>query len=136
MPSLARVWRAGNGDCSTRWMISSFSVAEYPMRRPPQPQSRFFEQPVLQRQLGHHFLQRAGLPAQLLDLVRRRGLRRVAGQALLAPLQKFLRPTVIEVLHDPLAPAQLGDAVLAAQTSQHDADLFLCRKLPPDGAAN
>src|SRR6185436_15534930 len=27
----------------------------------------------------------------------------------------------------------LGDAVLAAQTRQHDADLFLCRELPPGG---
>src|SRR5580704_15141130 len=33
---------------------------------------------------------------------------------LLAGLQKFLRPAVIQVLDDPLAAAQLGDAVLAA----------------------
>src|SRR5262249_20493231 len=45
-------------------------------------------------------------------------------------------PTVIEVLHNPPAPAQAGEAVLATQASQHDADLFLCRKLPPGGAAD
>jgi hypothetical protein len=33
-------------------------------------------------------------------------------------------------LDDPFAAAQLGDAVLAAQTRQHDADLFLRRELP------
>jgi hypothetical protein len=32
--------------------------------------------------------------------------------------------------------AQLGDAVLAAQTGQHNADLLLRRKLPPGGAAD
>src|SRR5262249_45934062 len=101
----------------------------------PSPNRVFLEQPVLQRQLGHHFLQRAGLPPQLLDLVRRRCPRRVTGQALLASLQKFLRPAVIEVLHNPLAPAQLGDAVLAAQAGQHDPDLFFRRKLLPGGTA-
>jgi hypothetical protein len=50
-----------------------------------------------------------------LDLVRGRRPRGVAGQAFLASFQKFLRPAVIEVLDDPFAPAQLGNAVLAAQ---------------------
>src|SRR6516165_6211884 len=119
MPSLARVWRTGSGDCSTSRMISSFSAAAHLMRRPPQPpQSRFFEQPVLERRLGHHLLERAGLPAQLLDLLRGRRSRGVAGQALLAGLQKVLRPAVIEVLDDPFAAAQLGNAVLATQTGQ------------------
>jgi len=38
----------------------------------------------------------------------------VSGQALLAGLQKFLRPAIIEVLDNPLAAAQLGDTVPAA----------------------
>src|SRR6202030_225828 len=79
-------------------------------------------------------LQRAGLPAQILDLVRGRRPRGVPGQPLLASLQKFLRPAVIEVLDDPLAAAQLGDTVLAAQTGQNNADLLLRRKLAPGGA--
>src|SRR5262245_10196595 len=68
------------------------------------------------------------LATQVPDLVRRRRSRRIAGQALLARLEKFLRPTVIEILDDPLAPAQLGDAVLAAQSFQHDADLVSAEK--------
>src|SRR5438309_12133316 len=40
---------------------------------------------------------------------------------------------VIQVLDDPLATAQLGDAVLAAQPGQHNADLLLRRKLAPGG---
>src|SRR5207253_9767365 len=75
---------------------------------------------------------RPGLPAeQCVD--RPRG---VAGQALLASLQKFLRPTVIKVLDDPLAAAQFSDAVLAAQTSQDNADLLLRRKLAAGNAAD
>src|SRR5262252_1927012 len=40
-------------------------------------------------------------------------------------------PTIIEVLDDPLAAAQFGDTVLAAQTRKDDADLLLRGKLPP-----
>src|SRR4029077_753657 len=80
--------------------------------------------------------ERAGLPAQLLDLVRGCRPRSVASQAPLAGLEKFLRPAVIEVLDDPLAAAQFGDTVLAAQTGQNDADLLLRGKLPPGGAAD
>src|SRR5215831_6200376 len=134
MPSFARVWRTGSGDCSTSRMISSFSPAAYLMRRLPQPRSCFFQQPVLEHQLGNDLFQRAGLPTQILDLVRGRGPRGVAGQAFFASFQKFLRPAVIEVLDDPFAPAQLGDAVLAAQTGQNNADLLLRRKLAPGEA--
>jgi hypothetical protein len=62
--------------------------------------------------------------------------RRVTGKAFFASLQKFLRPTVIEVPGDPLAAAQLGDAVLAAQPAQDNANLLLRRKLSPGGAAD
>ena len=71
---------------------------------------------AVQFRCGCDFLQRTGLPAQIFDLIRGRRPCGVAGQALLAGLQKFLRPAVIEVLDDPFAAAQLGNAVFAAQT--------------------
>src|ERR1700736_140274 len=103
MPSLARVWRTGSGECSTSRMISSFSAAEYLTRRPAQPRHAFFQKPVLEHQFGHHLFQRTGLTAQILALVRGCRACGVAGQALLASLQKILRPAVIEVLYDALA---------------------------------
>jgi hypothetical protein len=74
-----------------------------------------FEHPVLQGQLGHDLLQRVGLATQILDLVRSGGPGRIARQPLLARLEEVLRSAVIQVLDDSLAPAQLGDALLAAQ---------------------
>ena len=53
---------------------------------------------------------------------------RVASQPLLAGL---LDQPVIEVLHDPFAAAQLGNTILSAQSFQYDADLVLCREVPP-----
>src|SRR5205085_7778762 len=50
--------------------------------------------------------------------------------------EKLFRPAIIQVLDNPLTATQLGDAVLAAQPRQHDADLLLRRKLPPRGAPN
>src|SRR3954452_363804 len=94
MPSISSVRRTGRCDCSTRRMISAFSEAGYLMRRPPQPRSCFFEQAVLQREIGHSLLQGAGLAPQRLDLVRRGGPGGVAGQALLASLQELLGPAV------------------------------------------
>jgi hypothetical protein len=49
---------------------------------------------------------------------------------------EVLRPTVIEVLDDPLAAAKLGDTVLAAQAFQDDADLVFGRKVPPRRATD
>jgi hypothetical protein len=37
---------------------------------------------------------------------------------------KVSRPAVIQVLDAPLAAVELGDAVLATQAFQHDADLL------------
>jgi hypothetical protein len=65
------------------------------------------------------------LSAQPLDLVAGRFACGVAGQPLLACLQKVLGPAIIEVLVDTFLAAQLSDAVLAAQTRDHDPDLFL-----------
>src|SRR3712207_3953147 len=53
----------------------------------------------------HGFRQPAALAAQILDFLRGGGPRRVAGQTLLAGFQKFLRPAVIQVLHDPFGTA-------------------------------
>jgi hypothetical protein len=75
----------------------------------------FFEQTVFQRQFRHNFLQGAGLTAQILHLVRGRCARRVAGEPLLPRIEEILRPAIIQVLDDSLAPAQFGDALLAAQ---------------------
>ena len=43
---------------------------------------------------------------------------------------------VIEVLDDPLAAAEFGDTVLAAQASQHNADLLYSGMMPACGSAN
>jgi hypothetical protein len=96
-------------------MISSFSAAGYLIRRPPHPPSRFFEQTVLQGQIGDRLLERRGLTPKIVDLVRGGGPSRIASQSLLASLQEVFRPAIAQVLRDPLAATQLGNAVLAAQ---------------------
>src|SRR5208337_5302526 len=44
---------------------------------------------------------------------------------------EVLRPAIVKVLVDPFLAAQLGHAVLAAQTRDHDPDLVLSREVPP-----
>jgi type IV secretion system protein VirB9 len=68
---------AGKCDCSTNAMISAFSDAGYLMPCPPQPRSNFFEQTVLQGEVGNHLLQFGGFPAKILDLAGRGGAGRV-----------------------------------------------------------
>ena len=77
----------------------------------------------------------ARLSLELLDLVRGRLTRRVAGEPFLARLQELLRPTVVQVLIDPFLAAQLSNAVLAAQAFQHDADLLFSGMMPACGSA-
>src|ERR1700688_5048799 len=96
----------------------------------PIPDHVFFEQTIFERQFSDDLLQCAGLAAQVLYLVRGRGPCSVASQPPLAGFQEVLRPAIIEVLDDPFATAQLGDALLAAQALQHNADLLFCRELP------
>ena len=86
--------------------------------------------------LGDDLLQRAGFPAQLLDLAAGRRPRGVARQPPFAGLQELLRPDVIQTLGDALAPAEFRDAMLAAQAVQHDADLLLRRILLARRSAN
>lgn len=66
MPNLSRVCRAGRCDCSTMRIISSFSNAGYLILRLLHPQSCFFEQTVLQRQVSHALLQRTGFATMIL----------------------------------------------------------------------
>src|SRR6476660_3497826 len=61
----------------------------------------------------------------------RRRARRIAGHSTLAGVEELLGPAIIHRRGDPFAPAQLGDALLAAHAFQHDADLLFGRELPP-----
>lgn len=85
--------------------------------------------PVFQRQIGHAFLQRTGFTTQVLHLAGGRGTASVAHQAALARFHEFLRPGVVKALGDFFLAAQLGDAVVTAQTFQHDPDLVLGREM-------
>jgi hypothetical protein len=77
----ANVRLADRYDCSTSWMISAFSDAEYVMRRPPHPCSYFFfEQTVLQGQIGHDLLQGSRLTMKILHLIRGSSSGGVPGQ--------------------------------------------------------
>src|SRR5215218_8841186 len=122
---------------------SRTSRTRHPARDTPHPDSladselcqpRFFERAVLEREVGDSLLQGAGFLAQRLDLVRRGGPGGVAGEPLLPGFQELLRPAVVHGRGDALAPAQLGDAVLAPQALEHDADLLLGREVAPRGA--
>src|SRR3954462_3282427 len=66
---------------------------------------------------------------QVLDLATGRRSRGVTRQAALAGLQELLGPSVIEAFGYAFTPTQLGNAGLAPQTFQHDADL-LFRRMP------
>jgi integrase len=77
----ARINRETRCDCSTIPMISSFSDAGYLIRRRPHPRSCYFEQTVLERQVGHTFLPGTGFAAQVLHLAAGRGTSRVTRQA-------------------------------------------------------
>lgn len=68
---------------------------------------------LFQRLLGDDLLE-----VQRLHLVAGGSTGRVTGKPLLAGLQEFLRPIVIQALDDPFAPAQRGDRLLATQSFQ------------------
>ena len=97
-------------------MISSFSRPDISFAVLPIPRHAFFENTVFQGQIGNHLLERHGLATQIVDLVRGGGPSRIASQALLSSLQEVLRPAIVQVLRDPLAATQLGNAVLATET--------------------
>src|SRR5690349_2626120 len=66
----------------------------------------FFEQTVLQRQIGNRLFQGTGLTAQLLNFTGRRSTSRVASQPPFAGFQEFLRPGVVEALGYPFLAAR------------------------------
>src|SRR5690606_26129121 len=90
----------------------------------------FFQQTVFECQVGNAFLQGTSLAAQILHLASGRGTRGVAGQATLASFHELFRPGVIQALRDAFFAAQLGNAVLAAQPIEHDANLVFGREVP------
>src|SRR3954453_6003287 len=114
------VWICPDPHRTRRWPDISFAVL-------PIPRHAFFENTVFQGQIGNHLLERHGLATQIVDLVRGGGPSRIASQALLSSLQEVLRPAIVQVLRDPLAATQLGNAVLATETFEHDPDLLLGR---------
>src|SRR6478609_9718994 len=89
----------------------------------------FFKQPQFKRLLSHNSLELLRLTPQVLDLATGRRSRGVTRQAALAGLQELLGPSVIEAFGYAFTPTQLGNAGLAPQAIQHDADL-LFRKMP------
>src|ERR1700724_868700 len=99
----------------------------------PIPDHVFFEQTVFERQFSDDLLQCARLAAPVLSLAGVSSPGRIAGEPLLPGLKEVFRPAVIQILDDPFATAQLGDALLAAQALQHNADLLFCRELPAFG---
>src|ERR1700687_2863475 len=96
----------------------------------------FFEQAQFQGLLGDDLLQRPGFPAQLLDLAAGRRPLGIPRKASFSSLQELFRPSVIKALGNAFTPAKFCNAVLAAQTVQHDADLLLRRILLARCSAN
>src|SRR5258705_13122247 len=82
-----------------------------PKSVPPIPENAFFGQAVFDQDLSQGLLKLARLSLELLDLVRGRLTRRVAGEPFLARLQELLRPAVVEVLIDSFLATQLSNAV-------------------------
>ncbi len=65
------------------------------------PRQTFFENTVVERDLGNDLLQLAVLGPEILDFIARRFTNRVACQLLLAGFEEVLAPAVIQVRHDP-----------------------------------
>jgi len=74
------------------------------------------------RLFGNHFLQRAGLLAQRLDLVTSCCAGGVTSQAALTGFQELLGPSAVKALGYGFAATQGGDAFLAAEPLQDDGD--------------
>jgi len=96
----------------------------------------FFEHTVLERDLGDDFLEFPVFASQVLHFVAGGFSDRVASQLLLARLEKVLAPSVVEVRGDTLSSTEIGDALLASQTFENNADLLFRRELPSGATAN
>lgn len=91
------------------------------------PGHAFFDQPQFECLFGDNFLQIARFTAQDFHLIGGSCARRIPGQPLLARFQKFLRPTVIKALGNTFTTAKSGNALLATQDFQHNADFIVRR---------
>jgi hypothetical protein len=89
----------------------------------------FFEQAQFKRLLGDDLLQRPGFPTKALDLAAGRRARGVARKAPLPASRNSFDQVLIKALGNAFAPTEFGNAVLAAQAVQHDADFLLGRVL-------
>src|SRR6202035_5762261 len=96
----------------------------------PSPSTLFFSRRVSTISSASSSFELVSLRAPPLYFVAGRIAVSIPRQPLLARLQEVLRPAIVEVLVDPFLAAQLSDAVLAAQTRNHDPDLFLRCVLP------
>lgn len=97
----------------------------------PHPRTCFFEQPVLQGQVGYHLLQCRRPLLQILNLDTGGLAGRIPGKRLLPSFEELFRTTVIKAPGDPFAVAQLHNAVFAAQSLKYNTDLLLSRMLTP-----
>ena len=84
------------------------------------PRSRFFMQPVLEGEVRHGRLRCSRLGTEILHLRDRRLTHSVVGQAPPAGFEGLLGSGMAEARGDPLAAAELGDALIATQPFQDD----------------
>jgi hypothetical protein len=90
----------------------------YLIRGRPQPRSCFFEQPVFEAVIGYQILQAQSLGAQVLHLASIRLAGPITGQPLLANLEEFLQPAVIQALGDVFLAAKFSNAAFAKKARQ------------------
>src|SRR5580700_773194 len=102
----------------------------------PIPDHAFFEQSVFECEIGYDLLQRLRFAAEILHLVGARGARCVAGESPLAGLQELFRPAIVHRRGNALAATEFGEALIAAQPFQYDADLLFSRKVSTGRAPN
>jgi len=78
---------------------------------------------------GHVFLSRrfSRLRSAISSFSANASAGRITGQPLLARLQKFLQPAVIQALGDRFLASKLSNSVLATKARQNDSDLLLRR---------
>ncbi len=100
------------------------------------PDHAFFEQAVLQGEVGQRLLQVAALLTQRLHFVTGRRTGGVPCEPLLASFEEFLRPAIIQAFGDPLTAADRGDAVFATQAFQDGPDFVLGRMMLARRAAD
>ena len=84
----------------------------------------FFEQPVLQRDLGQRLLELPRFNSQILDFILGRFAHGIAGEPFLAGFEEVFGPAIVKVLVDTFLAAQLSDRLLATQAFKDDADLL------------